>query len=488
MDRKKHKKIRSARVIMTNIFMGLSVVAIVFVLMLIAMGYSFSENGGLEQSGLVQIASSPSGALVEIDGNTQFSRTELNKMLAAGVHRIKISKPGYDTWEKTLRVDAGLLTRVEWVRLFPLNPKLSTVYKLKTPRLVSVSSDRRRLLLSESDSTLLTLIDLQSEEAKRQSIPLSSALGVDAVATTTGSLSVTAWNESCNKVLLRWAQESGTSWHLVDLDDASKSINISAEFSLDFSSIRIANDSASKLWALENGNLRLLDASAQTVTNVLASNISTYASNADTVAYLNVTDGQYRLQLYRDGEAGATTIKDFKDSAPDGFLVALGSYWGKDWLAYTVGQQLEVLSGNYPSFKKNSVSNFNTIHSRKLNFAPLSISVNPTNRLIALTHGAELTSYDLETRDYFDSTFDSDGGAIRWLDDYLLWENASNKIIVRDFDGDNRRTLFSLDNQFPVALSENNQYLYYFEKIEPETSESETTETSFALKREQLKI
>ena len=57
MDRAKQKKIRNIRVILTNIFMSISVVAIVFVLMLIAMGFSFNAEGKLEQAGLLQLNS-----------------------------------------------------------------------------------------------------------------------------------------------------------------------------------------------------------------------------------------------------------------------------------------------------------------------------------------------------------------------------------------------------------------------------------------------
>ena len=64
MDRQRTKRIRSARVIATNIFMGIAVVAIVAVLLLIAMGFSFNEKGNLEQSGLLQLASRPSRATV----------------------------------------------------------------------------------------------------------------------------------------------------------------------------------------------------------------------------------------------------------------------------------------------------------------------------------------------------------------------------------------------------------------------------------------
>ena len=100
MDRQKTKRIRSARVIATNIFMGIAVVAIVAVLMLIAMGFSFNEKGNLEQSGLLQIASQPGRATVEIDGSQLLSPTEVNKMVSSGEHDIKVSKSGFDTWSK----------------------------------------------------------------------------------------------------------------------------------------------------------------------------------------------------------------------------------------------------------------------------------------------------------------------------------------------------------------------------------------------------
>ena len=99
MDRAKQKKIRNIRVILTNIFMSISVVAIVFVLMLIAMGFSFNESGKLEQAGLLQLSSHPSGASVEIDKSVQFGHTDFSKMLSSGEHSIYIDKEGYDYWK-----------------------------------------------------------------------------------------------------------------------------------------------------------------------------------------------------------------------------------------------------------------------------------------------------------------------------------------------------------------------------------------------------
>ena len=64
MDRQKRKKMRNLRVMFTNIFMALSVLALVAILMLIAMGYSFNIKTGIQQSGLVEIVSRPGAATV----------------------------------------------------------------------------------------------------------------------------------------------------------------------------------------------------------------------------------------------------------------------------------------------------------------------------------------------------------------------------------------------------------------------------------------
>ena len=160
MDRQRKKKIQNIRIMITNILMAISVIGIVFILMLIAMGYNFNENGGLEQSGLIQISSSPKGATVEIDNETQFGRTDISKMLSSGDHRVKISKDGYDSWERTIKVDAGLLTRIEWARLFPLKANTATVAQFSNLRLAEFSDNRKNLFVIEHDSPIASYINI----------------------------------------------------------------------------------------------------------------------------------------------------------------------------------------------------------------------------------------------------------------------------------------------------------------------------------------
>jgi hypothetical protein len=55
--------------------------------------------------GLLTISSDPPGATIEIDGKRHPHKTGCNAWPSAGVHRIKLSLPGYETVEDTCTVD-----------------------------------------------------------------------------------------------------------------------------------------------------------------------------------------------------------------------------------------------------------------------------------------------------------------------------------------------------------------------------------------------
>lgn len=504
MDRAKAKKIRNIRVIATNIFMSISVVAIVFVLMLIAMGFTFNESGGLEQAGLAQIVSHPSGANVEIDGNNQLSRTEFSKMLSAGKHKIRISKNGYDTWEKDLKIDAGLLTRVEWVRLFPKHFESSGVLDFNNLRFASFSADRKHLIALEKDSQNLKYIDIQSDNPQAKELSLSECLNGKAKNTDTSSLAILSWNNDSSKAIAKWSNGDKTSWHVIDFNHPDKSINLSQKFNLTFDSILIANDSASKLWVLENGNLRIIDANNVTISGSIASNIHKIAHNKNVVSFI-YTDNEkkYHLGLFKEGEQGFTTISDIDNASDETtFRLAMGTYWSEEWLAYSNNQELKVLSGKYPSFEKDKASSLKERLVRDLGFIPQLASVNANQRILVLTSEQSMLSYDFETKEEYDIKLAAELTNITWLDDYLIWQNINNTIVTRDFDGDNRREIIpNVSNPFPAVISENNNYLYYFDMTETESAieapdspsdADPTTDTTknlkYTLKRQKLEI
>ncbi|MBR6098051.1 PEGA domain-containing protein [Candidatus Saccharibacteria bacterium] len=500
MDRQRTKRIRSARVIATNIFMGIAVVAIVAVLLLIAMGFSFNEKGNLEQSGLLQIASRPSRATVEIDGKQLLSLTEVNKMVSNGEHDIKISKSGYDTWSKHIDLDAGLLTRIDWVRLFPINQVITTTDTFNTLRLISYSNDNKHLLTSETDSTNIHYINLQGNETNHKKLDLTKILKASKEQVRQGAFTVESWNEANNKVILRWIRGDQINWYLVDINDEDKSIDLTKKFGFNFTQINAINDSATKLWALENGNLHTIDVNDLKISSALATGVESFAYNKDTAAYVtnsipvattdqdldaeSVTEDNFNandvtpentgraLYTYKDGEAGSVKIFDLKPT--DSIVFALGTYWGDEWIAYSINNNIRVISGKYPTYKKSDSSTLELImQHNELPYSPTSVDINMSNRVIVFWSGKDVASFDIETRDYFDFELDT-SNTINWLDNYLLWESTGDKIIIRDFDGDNRREIINnTKNADHAIITNNNDWLYYFDQVEVKTKNDE---------------
>ena len=480
MDRAKSKKIRNIRVIATNIFMSISVVAIVFVLMLIAMGFTFNESGGLEQAGLVQIVSNPSGANVEINGANQVSHTDFSKMLSAGEHTIRVSKSGYDTWTKKLKIDAGLLTRVEWVRLFPKQSDKQDVLEFDTLRLATFSPDRKHLLALEENGDAFHFIDIQDDKPQSKDLPLSECFGTKSKTIHNGAISILSWNNDNTKIIAKWTNNDNTSWYLINLNHPDQSINLTQKYNLVFDSILIANDAANKLWALENGNLRLIDANSSTISSTIASDIKKIANNKSTVSFINTETTEdddkksthYNLNVYKEGEQSYTQLAAL-DNVDENTTIrlAMGTYWSDEWLAYSIDRKFSIISGKYPSYEKDKADSLKERYSSELESIPQFASVNANHRIIVLAGEKNIFSFDIETNEQFNYSFANSLTGIAWLDDYLLWQNVDNNIIARDFDGENRRNIIkSVDNQLPVTISENDKYLYYFNIVEAEST------------------
>ena len=123
MDKERRKKIQTTKLVITEIFMLIIIVLTVVILTFVVMGYHLNEDGKLEQSGLVQVESTPDGAAVIIDGEVLPSKTDTNKILKEGEHTVKIEKPGYTSWQKTVSSRPGFLTKLSYPRLYKTDRK-----------------------------------------------------------------------------------------------------------------------------------------------------------------------------------------------------------------------------------------------------------------------------------------------------------------------------------------------------------------------------
>jgi len=480
----KSKKIRNARIIATDIFMFIAVIAIVFLMMLIAMGYKFNEEGDLEQSGLLQLSSRPSSAKVTIDGDELLMPTSINKLLGVGEHNIKVTKTGYDTWNSKVNIESGLLTEIGWVRLFPLNPAISDVDTFETmPQFVSTSNSRRYMIAGVNGEDHFDLLSLQEEKIKSTTINLSNLVKLEGRTINPSDFKTIAWSENDSRILMNYNYDGNIDWIVLNINKPSESLNLTSQFGRKFANISFANNAGTKAWALSNGQLFQLDLSnGKTISEPIAENVNNYKANNDTVAYIAKSSEYFlddddrdkdaiesdspvetnKVFIYNEGEESSTIIADL-GSLEAGSFLEMGTYWSKDWLVYSKNGQLCVRSGIYPSYNKNTLKDFPILKKIELEETPTTTATNPDNRIIMLASREKILTFDLETKSTNNYSADDYITQFNWLDDYLLWQQLDSKLIVWDFDGNNHRELIqNLAGNQPVLLSQNNKYLYYF--------------------------
>ena len=520
----KTKKIRNARIIATDIFMLIAVIAIVFIMMLVAMGFSFTDNGRIEQSGLVEISSRPSSAKVTIDGKELFSTTEVNKLLATGSHDIKITKTGYDTWNYTINIEAGLTTTIDWVRLFPLNPEIANVDTFdKKLTIASVSESRRSILVAEDKATTFSILNLQDEKLKEVTKikfqDLLGELGEGETAATANDFKVVAWNSSDTRILVSHQKGDTNEWIIVNTSEPAKSINITKLYNKDFAKLLFANDAATNLWALTaEGELSELNTNSTAAPIAVATNVKQMINNGDTVIYVapskdlvfdsygnetsstktteseedtesDIKTATDKIFVYNEGEIDSTAIADLGSANPT-VILDTGTYWSKDWLVYNLNDKLIIRKGSYPIYNKTQDSDFAIVKEVELGYVPSIATHNSDQRIIVAANGADIYTYDIIYTTERKYQSDIELTNLNWLDDFLYWQSKDKTIVVRDFNGDNRRELLSdVLEELPITISANNRYLYFFTTEEipvitkdeakaEEKTEGTTTETT----------
>ncbi len=89
-------------------------------------GYRFdSKQKAIGSTGLISVTSDPTGATITID-NKKVGATNTTVTIKPGLYTLSISKEGYQSWEKKVRVQGEVVVSTHAV-LFPANPSLSAI-------------------------------------------------------------------------------------------------------------------------------------------------------------------------------------------------------------------------------------------------------------------------------------------------------------------------------------------------------------------------
>ena len=304
MDREKIKRIQHFKVIASEIVMVIAVILTVSILVLIVSGYWLNADFKVERQGLLQISSVPTGADVDIDGDSSWlQRTNTSKTLSSGAHSIVLSKEGYDTWSKTIQVREGLLYRLHYPRLFLNNREVEAVSDVSNVIFTTVSPDHSIMLLA-NPTTNWQVLSLSEEKIKSHTINVDGLFAYSAStedssnASFTGEILSANWANDNAHVLFKIKNMDKTEWIILDIDNIKDSINLTQKFDMTFDDIQVMNNSASTLLALQGQSLRRIDVNSEQISAILADKIISLDHYENEVIFVAQTQNETSKERY----------------------------------------------------------------------------------------------------------------------------------------------------------------------------------------------
>ena len=454
-----------------------SVIIIVTVSIFLMLGYRLdSGSGKLSQGALLQFDSKPNAATVTIDGSVMSGRTPSKQTVIAGEHTIGMSRDLYEPWSRSLNLEAGTLTWLDYIRFVPKERKVQQVATYETLSGLKISEDSKWALAHQNPASPdFELIDLRSEAIKSTSVTLPTTAYSES--TTEGvehTFTVVSWNENGRYAILTHGYADKVEWIVLDTQDVNRSVNATQLLNVDFKSVQFAATNGSALFGLTlDGVLRKLDLSAGTISRGLVTHVDSFSVYDETViSYVgtNPTEPEQRVAgIYRDGEEKshilhATTGQDTP------LLIKTTRYFSNDYVAIIDGQEVSVLKGSYPAANSDDNTSLVELAHFTLPAVATSLSFSPGGDYVLAQAGAHFASYELEHKRLAQSTqtlaADQTAQPLRWLSEAQLWSDSASALSMRDFDGNYTHTIMPIAPGFDASLSQNGRFFYGVGKTE----------------------
>lgn len=469
MHKARTKKQELRRRILTFTIAPTIVIIGVTLLVLYIIGYRFNTTDNtLDQGGLIQLISQPSGATVEVDG-MQLKRTTGTRLDAmSGTHTVTMSKAGYRPWQKTVSVEPGAVLWLNYARLVP--ETIQTTQKMafnSVDQAVPVYEKDSILVIEDDRRPVITIADLSSEDdVERVTLPdgLSRA-------TPASSYSIDSIDGLGRYVVLK-ATGSETNWFFVDLTNASRSLNLSSIVGAPILDVRFYGDDARKLYVLSNDTVRMIEVDNQMMSAPLISKVDSIAvSPKGVLSYVTKYDETSSRRMVGYFTAGASkprVIRRIHDNGNQLVDFRIDSYHDDRYGAVRIGNNLEIIG--LPSESSDAPDDPRTTNVSTITLSEGSeyLSFSPGGRFVLSQESSTFTTYDLELSKVTTASLRGDTPVdrqIQWLDQHHVWSDRGGKLTMYEFDGANAQVIGTASSGNAALLSKNGKQLWYLDKV-----------------------
>lgn len=449
--------------------MFFSIVALVAVLLFIVLGYRFNRSDGrIEQGGLLQFDTRPSGADVTIDGITVGSRTASKATVGAGQHFITMNRSGYRQWQKSVNVAPGAVVWLNYARLIPNDLKTDTVATFPTLAQSRASLDGKWMAIKEDMTTpSIGLVDISREAVRQSVITLPATAFTPPAAGKTQSFSLETWDPTSRYLLVKHTfNDADMEWLIVDAENAAQTVNLTKLVNVPLGKVVFSGASSNTVFVQVGSDVRKVEISNGTLSRPLASNVAEFSLyDRSTIVYTTATipeTGKRSAGYYEDGAEKPHVLKTYEDDGKTPLKVALGKYFDEHYVALSYGENIEIYRGRLPSGEAtiSAMTHETTVNQPGgIDF----LEIRNNGRFVVIQKSGDFQVYDNELKQVSKTTLKNAGaivGKLNWLDGYYAWSDLGGMLRLYEFDGANQQDIMSVEPGQAVTLANDGVFLY----------------------------
>lgn len=470
MHRQASKRRKRAQLTFIYLLMSLAVVISVAVLILVVQGYRFNRyDGKVEQGGLVQFDSRPSGAAVMVDTVNLANKTPSKITVTAGDHTVTLSRAGYNSWQKDVTVKPGSVLWLNYARMLPTTLQPTEAVSLSAVSGALVSPDRKWLAAVEAaDTPTITVVDTNASTPFARKVTIAPGIYTAPPEGVAQEFTLQSWDQDSRYVLVKHTAGDRTEYISVDTRSGDNARNVSTLLGVDALSMTYhLADSQSVVIVTTLHEVRIGDLNAKTLSAPLLTNVGQVTqSDRSTLVYTTLPDesGARQSGYLTIGSSKPRVVRTTTDSGAT-FYMRFGRYYNQNYVVVVNGDQTEILAGGLPASDSDTTLSWKRIALLQTIGGVDYFGFSPgENRFVYLQKGGEVTTYDLELLNSIHTTLATTSPrAIDWLDAYHMGTSSGGAASMVDFDGTNHQTIASnqvLDH--PSFISEDNRFVYYF--------------------------
>ncbi|MEO5950302.1 MAG: PEGA domain-containing protein [Candidatus Saccharimonadales bacterium] len=452
--------------------MSVTIIVAVTALVFIMLGYDFNKKDGrIEQGGLLQFVTSPSGAEVTVDGNMLGSQTPSKSTAFTGSHYVTMSKTGYKTWQKSIDVLPGSILWLNYARLIPTTLTQKTVADFTTVSSTASSSDNKWLAVKEDPTTpAIKLVNINSDATPVTTLNLPATTYTPPTTDKGQSFFIENWDQASRYIIVKHVYDtSKIEWLVVDSQDVTKTKNITLLLGIDASKVVFSKLNNRVVFAQIGADVRQIDLDAETLSRPLISNVAEFSlSDSSTITYVTNYDTEKKIRsvgYYQIGADKPYILRNFNEGVLP-LHVAIASYFNENYITITYGDSVDIFKGSLPKVAIES-SDLSTVASFKLEGGAQWLKIENSGRFVVMQNGGVYSVYDLELNKLTTTTVKSDTAISKelpWLDGYTVWNDTNGTVRLYEFDGSNQQDIMSVVPGLSVTLNPNGSYVYGFNK------------------------